>query len=230
VQSGEVDLPDPSNLFWVEVRSPAAALAQPLVTNLGPGETQVLMLALEISGSIAILDDRFARRVAEVRGIPVVGTLGLKKSAVECLDVNLKSVKEKIGEGNSLLTDSDLFPIRVHSNDCAVFCGEDLLADPIHQGDSADDGADGHYRLRPYVDHRRRGDAPLLQLVDDIRPDSGALTARKYQNLAADIPSEELMFGVDDLSRLRVYGAEEGYRLPRRQGGSRGPSPRYPVA
>jgi hypothetical protein len=72
-----VDLPDLSGLFWVEVRSPAAALAQPLVVNLGPGETQVLMLALEIPGSIAILDDRFARRVADVRGIPVLGTLGL---------------------------------------------------------------------------------------------------------------------------------------------------------
>ena len=76
-----VNLPDLGKLFWVEVRSPAAALAQPLVTNLGPGETQVLMLTLEIPGSIAILDDRFARRIAEVRGIPVVGTLGLLLNA-----------------------------------------------------------------------------------------------------------------------------------------------------
>jgi len=69
------------NLSWAVVRSPATALAQPLIVDLGPGETQVLMLALEIPGSIAILDDKLARRVAEVRGIPVIGTLGLLLNA-----------------------------------------------------------------------------------------------------------------------------------------------------
>jgi predicted nucleic acid-binding protein len=72
-----LDLPDAQNLSWVAIRAPASALAQPLITDLGPGETQVLMLALEIPGSIAILDDKFARRVAEVRGVPIIGTLGL---------------------------------------------------------------------------------------------------------------------------------------------------------
>lgn len=76
-----VDVPELSSLSWVEVRSPASALAQPLVTDLGPGETQVLMLALEIPGSIAVLDDKLARRVANVRGIHVIGTLGLLLNA-----------------------------------------------------------------------------------------------------------------------------------------------------
>jgi predicted nucleic acid-binding protein len=76
-----VDLPDLSCLSWIEVRSPVSALAQPLVTDLGPGETQVLMLALETPKSIVILDDRLARRIAEVRGIPVIGTLGLLLNA-----------------------------------------------------------------------------------------------------------------------------------------------------
>jgi len=76
-----VDVPEMHSLSWVEVRSPASALAQPLVTDLGAGETQVLMLALEIPGSIAILDDKLARRVANVRGIPVIGTLGLLLNA-----------------------------------------------------------------------------------------------------------------------------------------------------
>ena len=35
------------------------------------------MLALETPGSIALLDDGLARRVAIVRGIPIKGTLGL---------------------------------------------------------------------------------------------------------------------------------------------------------
>lgn len=76
-----VNLPEISNLPWIRIRSPAAALAEPLIADLGLGETQVLMLALEIPGSIAILDDKFARRIAEVRGIPHIGTLGLLLNA-----------------------------------------------------------------------------------------------------------------------------------------------------
>ena len=35
------------------------------------------MLALEIPGSVALLDDALARRVAIAKGIPIKGTLGL---------------------------------------------------------------------------------------------------------------------------------------------------------
>jgi len=35
------------------------------------------MLALEISGSVALLDDALARRVANAKGIPIRGTIGL---------------------------------------------------------------------------------------------------------------------------------------------------------
>ena len=35
------------------------------------------MLALEAPGSVALLDDALARRVAIARGIPIKGTLGL---------------------------------------------------------------------------------------------------------------------------------------------------------
>jgi len=72
-----VDLPDLSGLDWVAVRSPAAASVLPLVTDLGPGETQVLALALEVPGAVAILDDGLARQAAKITGIPVIGTLGL---------------------------------------------------------------------------------------------------------------------------------------------------------
>lgn len=39
--------------------------------------SQILMLALEMPGSIALLDDALARRVAIAKGIPIKGTLGL---------------------------------------------------------------------------------------------------------------------------------------------------------
>jgi uncharacterized protein len=72
-----LDLPQPENLKWVKIRAPISATAASLITDLGPGESQVLMLALETHGSVALLDDALARRVALARGIPIKGTLGL---------------------------------------------------------------------------------------------------------------------------------------------------------
>ncbi|HXG65668.1 MAG TPA: DUF3368 domain-containing protein [Blastocatellia bacterium] len=72
-----VDLPDPAALDWVTIRSPASAVALPLVTDLGPGETEVLALALESSDAVVILDDHLARQVAETLGIRLTGTLGV---------------------------------------------------------------------------------------------------------------------------------------------------------
>jgi predicted nucleic acid-binding protein len=72
-----LDLPKVENLRWVRIQSPISAKAASLITDLGPGESQVLLLALEIPGSIALLDDALARRVAIAKGIPIKGTLGL---------------------------------------------------------------------------------------------------------------------------------------------------------
>jgi predicted nucleic acid-binding protein len=49
----------------------------PLATDLGPGETQVLMLALEVPEAVAVLDDALARQVAEALNLKLTGTLGL---------------------------------------------------------------------------------------------------------------------------------------------------------
>ena len=72
-----LDLPTVENLRWVRIQSPISAKAASLITDLGPGESQVLLLALEIPGSVALLDDALARRVAIAKGIPIKGTLGL---------------------------------------------------------------------------------------------------------------------------------------------------------
>jgi predicted nucleic acid-binding protein len=72
-----VDLPDIGSLDWISVRSPEAASARPLVHDLGPGETEVLLLALEMPGAVAILDDGLARATAKAAGVPAKGTLGL---------------------------------------------------------------------------------------------------------------------------------------------------------
>ena len=72
-----VDLPDLSLLQWVEIRRPVSRPALPLINDLGPGETETLMLALETPEAIALLDDSLARRVAEILNLRFTGTLGL---------------------------------------------------------------------------------------------------------------------------------------------------------
>ena len=71
------DLPDPAVLPWITIRHPASTPALPLASDLGPGESGVLALALESDGATVILDDALARRVAETLRLPLTGTLGL---------------------------------------------------------------------------------------------------------------------------------------------------------
>lgn len=72
-----VNLPHLAEHDWVKVRKPSCIDALHLVFDLGHGETQVLALALESPGSVVVLDDALARRVAESLNLPFTGTLGL---------------------------------------------------------------------------------------------------------------------------------------------------------
>lgn len=72
-----VNLPDPTKLEWVTIRRPASAAALPLITDLGAGEAEVLMLALESREAITVLDDALARRAAAILRLRITGTLGL---------------------------------------------------------------------------------------------------------------------------------------------------------
>lgn len=72
-----VNLPDLSQLDWLILRTPAGQSALPLIADLGAGESEVLMLGLELPGATVILDDLLARRVAESLNLPLTGTLGV---------------------------------------------------------------------------------------------------------------------------------------------------------
>ena len=76
-----LNLPDPVGLDWVAIRGPASTNALRLVTDLGPGESEVLALALETPDSLVILDEALARQVAETLHIRYTGTLGLRVDA-----------------------------------------------------------------------------------------------------------------------------------------------------
>lgn len=72
-----VDLPDTEALPWLSVRTPKGVSALRLVSDLGAGETEVLMLALESTDALVIVDDGLARRIAAALKLHVKGTLGL---------------------------------------------------------------------------------------------------------------------------------------------------------
>lgn len=74
-------LPDPTALDWITIQPPASLAALPLATDLGAGEREVLALGLETPDAIVVLDDAFARRVAETVGLHITGTLGILLSA-----------------------------------------------------------------------------------------------------------------------------------------------------
>lgn len=71
------DVPAPEAFGWIEVCCPAAVSAERLIGDLGPGETEVLMLAMEQPTMIAVVDDKLARWVAETLNIRFTGTLGI---------------------------------------------------------------------------------------------------------------------------------------------------------
>lgn len=69
------DVPDPSTYPWLEVVDPRSTPSEWLASDLGRGELAVLALALENPDRVVLLDDALARRVAQVAGLTVWGTL-----------------------------------------------------------------------------------------------------------------------------------------------------------
>ena len=78
-----VSLPDLDSLKWINVKRPVSEVALPLIKDLGAGETEVLMLGLEMPETVLILDDLLARQLAENLKLKLRGTLGLLLDAKE---------------------------------------------------------------------------------------------------------------------------------------------------
>jgi predicted nucleic acid-binding protein len=73
-------LDQPSWLSVVDLNPPLSPLA---VWRLGQGESEVLEYARRNTGTIAVLDDKAARRAARALQIPIMGSLGLIVAAVQ---------------------------------------------------------------------------------------------------------------------------------------------------
>lgn len=65
---------------WLQVRTPTWTPDSSLA-NVDPGERDAILLATELTADQIIVDDREGRKLAEQRGIPVIGTLGVLKQA-----------------------------------------------------------------------------------------------------------------------------------------------------
>lgn len=72
-----VYVPDVATLEWITIRRPVHTTPLPGIPDLGPGETEVLLLTQELPESVAVLDDALARQVAQNLNLRVTGTLGL---------------------------------------------------------------------------------------------------------------------------------------------------------
>jgi len=79
---------------WLSVVDLNPALSPLATWRLGQGETEVLEYARRNPGTIAVLDDKAARRTAKALKVPVTGTLGVLLAAAR--DGLLPSLSEAI--------------------------------------------------------------------------------------------------------------------------------------
>jgi predicted nucleic acid-binding protein len=72
----------PSLPYWIVPRDLTRPIgSEILLASLGAGESETLALALEDGADLLILDERPARKLALVLGLPVVGTAGILLAA-----------------------------------------------------------------------------------------------------------------------------------------------------
>jgi len=91
------DVPQLANYAWVEIRSVSMPKYLQLIADLGPGESEVLAFATNHPSSLVILDDKLARRIAEMQGFLLTGTAGvLLRAKQQGFVTALKPVIEKL--------------------------------------------------------------------------------------------------------------------------------------
>lgn len=94
-------LPDLEAIGWIRVTPVTDRRVLLMVADLGKGEREVLSLAAEKPGALALLDDAQARRMARHLGVSFTGTLGvlLRAKAAGHLDALAPMVARLRGLG-----------------------------------------------------------------------------------------------------------------------------------
>lgn len=76
-----IALPRVREFPWIRIRSVEHGRLLPSMTDMGEGEREVLALAVESSDTLVLLDDDWARRVADLLRVKYTGTLGVMVKA-----------------------------------------------------------------------------------------------------------------------------------------------------
>ena len=101
------DVPELDNYEWIKIRAIRSPQILGLSTDFGPGETEVLALALEESDSLVIIDEKLARKIARLRGLRVTGTAGvLLKAKQEGHILAVKPFLDRLQEIHFHLSDN----------------------------------------------------------------------------------------------------------------------------
>jgi predicted nucleic acid-binding protein len=67
---------------WLSIR-PATGIVDIRLEGIDPGEREAILLAEELIADAILIDDLAGRKIAESRGIHVIGTLGMLELAAE---------------------------------------------------------------------------------------------------------------------------------------------------
>ena len=82
-------------------------MVRTLRLGLGPGESEAIVLASEVSAARLILDDRKVRRIAQQLGLPVTGTLAfLLRAKQQALIPNVRDVLDDLAAAEFRISDA----------------------------------------------------------------------------------------------------------------------------
>jgi len=91
------DVPELENYPWIQIMNVGMPEYLNLIVDLGLGESEVLAIATNHPTALVILDDKLARRIAEMQKFRLTGTAGvLLRSKEKGLIPALKPVIEKL--------------------------------------------------------------------------------------------------------------------------------------
>jgi predicted nucleic acid-binding protein len=91
----------------------AADLLRP---QLDYGETEAIILAIELEADVLILDEKKARRIAQANDIPVIGTIGVLQAANDKgLIPDIKTQLDRL-IANGVWIDNTLYHSILHNN------------------------------------------------------------------------------------------------------------------
>ncbi|HLA34206.1 MAG TPA: DUF3368 domain-containing protein [Rhodocyclaceae bacterium] len=98
---GRIAVPDLTRLPWIDVVHATEPCLPGLLLSLDRGERDTLDMARKMNAERVIIDERIGRDMAELLGIPVVGTLGilLKAKSLGAISSFSQAVADMMAHG-----------------------------------------------------------------------------------------------------------------------------------